>query len=82
MSDIQTLDVSALFAGSSSDYERVCNQIVDVLSEECGFVAIGHPAMVEQLQRANYLVRFFDLSHDGNLLMARSQFVANTSYWY
>ena len=82
MPDTQTLDISALFGGSSSDYERVSNQIVDVLSKECGFVAIGHPAMVEQHQRANGLTRFFDLSDDVKLSMATTQFEPNNSNCY
>ena len=48
MPNTQTLELSALFSGSSNDYIRVCKQIVDVLNEESGFVAIGHPAMAEQ----------------------------------
>ena len=82
MPDTQTLDISALFGGSSSDYERVSNLIVDVLSKECGFVAIGHPAMVEQHQRATGLTRFFDLSDAVKLSMATTQFEPNNSNCY
>jgi len=73
MPNTQTLDISALFGGSSSDHERVCNQIVDVLSEECGFVAIGYPAMAEQHYRAKRLTKYFDLDDEVKLSMATTE---------
>lgn len=74
MPNTQTLDISALFSGSSDDCVRVCKQIVDVLNEESGFVAIGHPAMAEQHQRADRLTKFFNLADDVKLSMATTQY--------
>ena len=70
MPNTQTLEISALFSGSSNDYFRVCKQIADVLNEESGFVAVGHPAMAEQHQRAGRLTKFFNLADDVKLSMA------------
>tara|TARA_B100001146_G_scaffold146981_1_gene129137 strand:+ start:623 stop:1588 length:966 start_codon:yes stop_codon:yes gene_type:complete len=73
MPNTQTLEISALFSGSSNDYFRVCKQIVDVLNEESGFVAVGYPVMAEQHQRADRLTKFFNLADDVKLSMATTQ---------
>ena len=64
MPHTETIDVSALFAETIRDGLEVSQRIVDVLSCECGFVAVGYPQMAEQHQRAGNLTRFFELSEN------------------
>jgi len=82
MPNIQELDISALFGGSLSGHDQACNQIVDVLREECGFVATGYPAMAELDQRAKNLTKFFDLGDEVKLSMATNQHEPGNSNCY
>ena len=82
MPNTQIVDISALFGGPSSGHDRVCDQIIDVLSDECGFVATGHPVMTEVDKRAKNLTRFFQLGDEIKLSMATNQHEPGNSNCY